>query len=139
MLPVYAGILRNQEVADEQIDHALAAIISRTMLTTEIAWPALAYDANPDYSGRLPMGALLAIPRSVDLDVLEWQTGLGRALARASQNHGIYLVDRGGPNGIALVTDTEISHPLMNGWDWSLQLDLDRIRDLLMWVPNNRP
>ncbi len=139
MLPIYGGILRDREVSEEEINHALAANVSPTVLDTEVAWPAFAYDANPGYSGTLPMGALLAIPREVDLTDLEWHSTLGLALARAAQEHGIYLVDRGGPDGLSLITETNISHPLMVGSDQSLQLDLNRIRDLLMWVPNNRP
>ena len=138
MLPMYGGILREKEVTEETINHALAANISRAILDTKVAWPAYAYDTNPGYSGSLPMGALLAIPRNVDLGALTWQSSLGRALAEASQNHGIYLVDRGG-GGISLITETELSHPLMNGWHESLQQDLDQIRDLLMWVSNNAP
>ena len=139
MLPSYGGILRDREVSQEVIDHALAANVSRTVLDTAAAWPALAFDANPRYSGSLPMGSLLAIPRDIDVADFEWQSALGLALARAAQAHGIYLVDRGGSDGISLITETTIRHPLMVRGDQSLQLDLNRIRDLLMWVPNNRP
>ena len=101
LLNNYAGLIRQGEVAGGRIPHALSCTMSRLLLAPQLAWPAYAFDMNDRYEGTVPMGALLAIPPDVSLD----QLGLsekGKVIARAAQDYGVYVVDRGGDGGITL-------------------------------------
>ncbi|MDX2168216.1 MAG: dockerin type I domain-containing protein [Deltaproteobacteria bacterium] len=137
MLPSFAGLIRTGEISGGRIPHALAALVPQSMLTRAYAWPAYAFDRESSYSGTLPMGALLAIPAAVNVE----QLGLsprGRILARAAQDYGIYLVDRGG-SGLTILA--ELGNPEIR-WsksgsepaDWQ---DLQIIGSHLQWVENN--
>ena len=57
--------------------------LPRQLLKREAVWPAYAFDRDSGYSGTVPMGALLAIPPSVDIDQLGLSP-LGRVIARAA-------------------------------------------------------
>jgi len=95
MLPSFAGLIRTGELSGGRIPHALAVQMPPALLTEVAMWPAYAFDRNSGYSGTLPMGALLAIPPSVDVRTLGLSpTGL--VVARAAQDYGVYAVDRGG-------------------------------------------
>jgi hypothetical protein len=107
------------------------------MLTQSAVWPAWAFDRNSGYSGNLPMGSLLAIPQSVNLKNLKLSPK-GLVLAKAAQNYGIYLVDRGG-SGVSLLGqlgDPEI--PWGGGPPYWYQ-DLVVILGQLQLVTNNTP
>jgi hypothetical protein len=139
MLPSFAGLIRTGEIAAGRIPHALAALVPTTVLGKAFRWPAYTMDRNSGYTGTLPMGALLAIPASVDIR----QLGLsprGLVIARAAQDYGIYVVDRGG-TGLTILA--ELGNPEIR-WDrvgsaapdW---MDLETIGDHLRWVDNNGP
>ncbi len=71
------------------------------MLTTQIAYPAYAFDrsaltSKPPYSGTVPMGGKLAIPSSVSIASLGLSTTEGTAIATAVQQYGAVIDDRGG-------------------------------------------
>jgi hypothetical protein len=95
MLPAFAGVIRTGEIAKGSIPHALAALLTPTMLTQSAVWPAWAFDRNSGYSGGVPMGSLLAIPQTVNINNLTLSPE-GRVLAKTAQDYGIYIVDRGG-------------------------------------------
>lgn len=99
MIPAIAGLIRTGEIRQGNIPHALAATLSPTVLTEQAVWPAYAFDTNSGYTGTLPMGALMAIPPSVNLSALGL-TPRGLIIAAAAQNYGVYIVDRGGSGGI---------------------------------------
>jgi hypothetical protein len=137
MLPSFAGLIRHGEINSGRIPHALAALAPQSLLKRAYAWPAYAFDRESNYTGTLPMGALLAIPASVDVDTLglSWR---GRVLARAAQDYGIYLVDRGG-SGLTILAElgnAEIrwSRSGSELADWQ---DLEIIGNHLQWVDNN--
>ncbi|MBX3024070.1 hypothetical protein KF840_04085 [bacterium] len=137
MLPSFAGLIRTGEIAGGRIPHALAALAPPRLLAHAYAWPAAAFDRDADYGGTLPMGALLAIPASVDITRLGLSPR-GLILARAAQDYGIYLVDRGG-DGLTLLAELGNSEIRWNKEgsyppDW---LDLQIIRDHLARVTNN--
>ncbi len=139
MIPSFAGLIRNGEIAGGRIPHALAALAPASLLTTAAVWPALAFDRDAGYSGTLPMGTLLAIPPGVDIQQLPLSPQ-GRVIARAAQDYGIYLVDRGG-GGLTLLAElgnTELR------WDETATTppwwrDLELIRNTLEEVTNNSP
>jgi hypothetical protein len=138
MIPSFAGLIRSGEIAAGRIPHALAAQAPPSMLAMSYVWPAAAFDRNANYTGTLPMGALLAIPASVNIDELKlsWR---GKAIARAAQDYGVYVVDRGG-GGLTLLA--ELGNPDISwqgGGEPSSWQDLELIKSLLQRVANNGP
>jgi hypothetical protein len=132
MLPSFAGLIRTGEIAAGRIPHALAVTMSPTVLKQQAVWPAYAFDRNAGYSGTLPMGSLLAIPASVNLDNLGL-SAKGKILARAAQGYGVYVVDRGGAGGMTFMA--ELGNPEIR-WQGDTQ-DLTIIRNQLKRVTNN--
>jgi len=132
MLPSFAGIIRNGEISTGGIKHALAGLISPTLLKEEAQWPAVAFDMNAGYSGSRPMGALLAIPPEIEVDRLGL-TSKGKVLARALQEFGIYIVDRCGPGGLIILADLNAKDI---HWKGSAR-DFQIIKRHLRWVSNN--
>jgi len=92
---VLAGLIRKDELKAGSIRHALMIGIPDTMLELGPVWPANTQDsgAQATYSGRLPMGSLVAIPPDVNVDAMPLSAE-GRAVAHALQNYGAYVVIR---------------------------------------------
>lgn len=133
MIPGYAGLLHDEEVAAGAIDHAMAIAIPPASLTASITYPAFAFDrdaatASTPYGGSIPMGARLAIPPSVDLSTLGLQSDAGRAIARAAQTYGFIVVDRGG-SGVTIRCNPTPKTPsaAMRTYDGYLANDLSLI------------
>lgn len=99
LIPNYAGKIRKGEISSGRIPHALCCTASPTLLAAAAVNPAYAFDTNDGYSGTLPMGTLLAIPPTVDIDALGLSSR-GRIIAAAAVEYGIYIIDRGGVGGI---------------------------------------
>ena len=131
MLPSFAGLIRTGEIAAGRIPHALAAQAPASLLEKAYVWPAAAFDRDSHYSGMLPMGALLAIPPSVDIARLGLSPR-GTVLARAAQDYGVYVVDRGG-EGLTFLA--ELGDPDIH-WE-QRDRDLAVIKNGLQWVTNN--
>jgi hypothetical protein len=135
MLPSFAGLIRKGELAAGRIPHALAVQAPASLLRQQAVWPAYAFDRNSRYSGTLPMGSLLAIPPHVDVERLGLSPR-GLAIARAAQDYGVYVVDRGG-SGISFMAehgdrDVRWMHP---PW-WQ---EIETVKNLLRRVTNNGP
>jgi hypothetical protein len=148
MIPSLAGLIRKGELASGRIPHALAVTISPTVLKEQAIWPASAFDMNSGYSGALPMGSLLGIPPWVNIDGLGL-TPLGKVIARAAQNYGIFIVDRTGGPGINILS--ELGNPDIGtaavgatgsypntAWIKS-DVDLQIIKNNLQLITNNTP
>lgn len=138
-----AGLIRRHELEQAEIPHALAIAVQPTALNRLApggeawVWPASHSDGGNGSgyatSGNLYMGSLLAIPPSVNIDAL----GLGsqgRAVARALQDFGAYIVDSGGGNTIFYAESSAASVVQSN-----LRRDLDTITRYLQVVDNNSP
>lgn len=136
------GLVRCEELAKGEIPHAVAVLLSTTQLrkgatmAEQKVWPATHSDGGGknNYQGLVPMGALLALPPSVDVEALPL-TREGRVLARAYQRFGGYVVD---------ATDKTMSLAVLpQGCDKQMisHLFADRrtIRDRLVRVLNNSP
>lgn len=93
--PGFAGLIRRHEVAARHIPHAVAIAVPGSVLRRGPVWPATREDGDAarSYTGRVPMGALFAIPPGVDVEAMRLSPE-GRALARALQRYGAYVVDR---------------------------------------------
>ena len=138
MLPSFAGLVRTSEIGAGRIPHALAALVPTTLLAKAFVWPAYTIDRNSGYTGTLlPMGALLAIPATVDITKLGLSPR-GLVIARAAQDYGVYVVDRGGA-GLTILAELgnmEIHWDRVGtaAPDW---MDLETIGNQLRWVDNN--
>jgi hypothetical protein len=133
MLPSFAGLIRNGEIAAGRIPHALALVMSSSMLARRAVWPAFAFDRNSDaYHGSLPMGALLAIPPNDDISALGL-TSIGLTLARAAQDYGAYVVDSTNGNGVTVLA--ELGDPDLRWKGW--QNDVAIIVHHLQLIANN--
>jgi hypothetical protein len=93
-LPLAAGVVRPEEIAAGQIEHALALTTPQTRAGSP-ACPAIASDGRVDDPAAVPIGARLRLDPGVDVDRLPvppWQ----RTIARALQTYGAVLVDTAG-------------------------------------------
>ncbi len=105
MLPALGGLIRKGELAHGAIEHALTCTLYRGCLQRGAhVWPALSHDTNSRYFGVIPLGARLAVPRDVDLATLGL-TPKGLTLARALQQYGMYVSDRGGEGGMSICAE----------------------------------
>jgi hypothetical protein len=119
-------------------------------------WPAQHADACVPacYGGTQPalrMGALLALPPSVDIDTLGLETEPARMLAWTLQNYGGYVVDDTGWSvyGIAIEygPDGRVDDEFRSNWGFSitsatnspLGRDVSRIFSQLAVIDNNEP
>lgn len=125
-------------------------------------WPAFVADngAATNYGSiqsnvpEMRMGALLAIPASVNLDTIGLESEPGRQIAWTLQNYGAYVVDSAGGAGFTIAAEDgahgtkadefAADYPPLNlkarvrdNTAWTR--DLQRIRPLLHVVDNNSP
>ncbi|MDX2170363.1 MAG: hypothetical protein SF182_25045 [Deltaproteobacteria bacterium] len=135
MLPSFAGLIRSGEIASGRIPHALAMQAPPKLLRRAAVWPAYAFDRDSGYTGTVPMGALLAIPPAVDITRLGLSTP-GLVIARAAQDYGVYVVDRGG-DGLTILAELGNPDVRQGGGELPWWKDLERIRDVLQQVTNN--
>jgi hypothetical protein len=126
MIPSYAGAITESDIKAGVIDHALAINVPASMLTAAYTGPALAFDSNPNYTGTLPMGSQLAVPDSINLGSLGLQTDLGKMIATAAQEYGVYVVDRGG-SGITVATEYAPGNNTLSQYSWPVQQDLETV------------
>ena len=132
LLPSFAGQIRQGEITAGVIPHALVCNMSAAILKEQAQWPAVCWDTNAGYSGTLPMGALLAIPQNVNINSLGL-TPKGLIVARALQNYGLYVSDRGGPAGMTILAELTATDVRWTGQS----TDLNIIKQNLKWVSNN--
>ena len=98
------------------------------------------------------MGALLALPPSIDLDVLNFETIPGQILAQAFQDYGAYIVDDTAWDVYAIVTewgpDGRVTQEFEKKWGFPMTIkdkdtpwsrDMDKIFLNLHIVVNNLP
>jgi hypothetical protein len=125
------GLIRTWELQQGSIRHALAMAVPRSDMVHGPVWPANSEDGNATYTGSLPMGSLVSIPSTVDLNSLGLSPG-GLAVATALRDYGAYLVD-GSSNF------TFFAEPSAEGSLAGARADLDKIRSQLRVVTNNSP
>ena len=97
------------------------------------------------------MGALLALPITMNLDSLQFETQPARILAQAFQNYGAYLVDDTAWDVYAIITEWgpagRFDEEFEKHWGFSMQQpkdskwarDMDKIFTNLHVVANNSP
>jgi hypothetical protein len=97
------GVLRVWEMRQGRIRHALTFLLPYARLKHGPVWPSSREDfwGFRDYKGHVPIGTLIAIPRSVDVAKLGLSPS-GLSLARALQDFGAYCDDSVGTDGLVI-------------------------------------
>ncbi len=100
------GVLRAWELRAGHIGHALTFLLPYTRLKHGPVWPSSREDywGFRDYTGHVPIGTLVAIPRWVHVDGLGLSAA-GLVLAHALQNYGAYCDDSVGTDGLVLTAE----------------------------------
>lgn len=107
-------------------------------------WPALTSDSdavgyygslNPNVPKGMKMGALLAIPASVDITKMGLETEPGRQLAWTMQNYGMYIVDTVGGPGYTFAVEEGSEGSLADQFlqDYGFPME-QRVRDNTPWT-----
>ncbi len=141
------GLLRGAEVntPGKKIEHALQMVLPmkhtptmecNILLSREIQLPAVSRDRGAELpknnTGHIAYGALLALPRTVDIRKLGLSEP-GIRLAEAIQKYGIYAVDAGGCAGGALRADQFVSSETLQ----KLKADIPKFYPLIRLIVNN--
>ena len=89
-LPIFAGLVRRDEVAAGNIDHAIRITASRT--DRSYLWPARHHAGAARDPNLPPMGARFRLKSSYDISRFRADT---QVVLRAMQRHGVILADNG--------------------------------------------
>jgi hypothetical protein len=131
------GLLRVWEIRDGHIRHALTFLLPYARLKHGPVWPSSREDfwGFRDYTGHVPIGALMAIPPNVPIDRLGLSPS-GLALARALQQFGAYCDDSVGTDGLVISAEgaSEGMQELA-----AMRRDFPTIRRYVRVVENNGP
>jgi hypothetical protein len=132
--PNYAGTIRDVDIQQGAINHAIALLVPQTILAPSYGDVAQAFDSgNNGYSGTLPMGSLLALPASTNIAAMGLQTTLGQEIAKAAQTYGMYVVDKGG-SGISLSVQDNPTEPALANYSYAEQQDINAVIHSLLLV-----
>lgn len=151
-----AGLLRKWELAEVAngqrniFNHALMVTLSKQQLKIRPrdgngnftspqdvtwTWPATWSDGNGgDYEGTIPMGALLAIPPSFNIEAQAWNDP-SKALARTLQKYGAYVMGAGGTNQLLFYSELGAELPTIS----QMSANINAIHQQLRVVSNNGP
>jgi hypothetical protein len=139
-----AGVVRVREIATEMIPHALVMSIDNSCKGTFRA-PAVKTDGDSTRPDCTPQGARLQLDPTIDVASLPGATPAERAVGKALQTYGIYVIDKGGaPMGISfeLAPDATSAKDLgavykAAGLEWDYfgmpHIPWDRLRVLRQW------
>jgi hypothetical protein len=115
MVSLLSGLVRFDEVAGGEIDHAISVTLDR-IAAGVVTWPAMATDGRSTEPHSIPMGSWLRLRGDVGLDELGPQA---RVIAEALKDHGMIVTDTG--PGLVLQGDPDTR------WD---DADLRTLRSL---------
>jgi hypothetical protein len=138
-----AGVVRVSEIEAGVINHALV-LQSDNVCASVVRAPALKTDGDSNRSDCIPAGARLQLDPAVDLTRLSGLTPGERAVARALQVYGAYLIDRGGASlsvSFELAPDASAGSPgstyVRSGFGWDYygmpHIPWHRLRVLRTW------
>jgi hypothetical protein len=91
-LPIFAGLVRYEEVAAGHIDHAIRVTVPRSQ--AKYLWPARHQASDSSSTSLPPMGLRLRLKASVNVAKLPKQA---RIVAVAMQKYGVIVADNGSP------------------------------------------
>jgi hypothetical protein len=141
------GLVRAGELTNG-IKHALAITVGAAQMNRYggsgkgYKWPAIMTDADQSEwgtTGNVYYGTLLAIPASVNLDAIQWNTVQGKNIAKALQLYGAYVVDgmSGGPKAVFKMEYSARAEMPSQSSGTPFKLDLIQARRLLRVIGNN--
>ncbi|MGS0685632.1 fascin domain-containing protein [Nakamurella sp. GG22] len=123
--------------------HSAHDLYNCSTFTDCYRWPAATADtyATPEYgtvnnnqNKAMKMGALLAIPASVDVNGLDLKSEPGRQLAWTLQNYGAYIVDSTGGPGFAIEAESGPDGSVRTQFQFDYGYPLEqRVRDNTPW------
>jgi hypothetical protein len=94
-----AGVIRPEEIAQGHIDHALQLSgVSGHVRANFVACPATHWDGNSTNPDSIPEGARIQLDPAYDVDAQPWPAWK-KVIARALQEYGAYVDDKGGNLG----------------------------------------
>lgn len=131
-MALLGGLIRQADIDQGAIKHALVTAVDFTQLKHGYVWPADSEDSagSARYSGEIPMGSLFAIPPDVDITKL----GLGpegTILARTLQDYGTYIGHAGGTVNLSMEPTSSPAFEAAIEEPWRI------LRNLLRMVTNN--
>ena len=91
-LPVFPGLVRNEEVAAGRIEHALRFTVPETR--EDHVWPARHHASDSDDPTLPPMGQRFRLKADVDISGF---SSANQVILRALQTYGMILADNGSP------------------------------------------
>jgi hypothetical protein len=129
------GLIRAGEFL-HGIHHALAFAQPRSYQRPGFVWPAIGQDSGGGYTGHVPMGQLVFIPRSdfAGLGLSKW----GLMMARALHWYGAYDVDSSSDTSF-YAQPSVLKDIGPAGYQQVAFHDIPILRKLLVCVTNNRP
>lgn len=129
------GLIRQHELENLHMPHALVMALSAEQLKSGWVFPAISEDGgNNGYSGTIPMGSLFAIPPEVDIDKLGLSPE-GHMLAEAMQDYGVYVGDRA--SQITLYASNDVERELPDAFKRMVKDFQSILKDELRYVTNN--
>lgn len=111
-LPILPGLVRYDEVAADQLGHALRFTAPATQRA--YLWPARHFASSSTDPARPPMGAWFRLKASVDPADFPAEV---QPIVRAMQVHGIILADNGSPWYVSGVPDERWDNDLLHALD----------------------
>jgi len=139
-----AGVVRVQEIALALIPHALVMSIDNSCKTT-FRDPAVKTDGDSTRSDCTPQGVRLQLDPAIDVGALPGITAGERAVGKALQTYGVYVIDKGGaPMSISFELAPDATSAQDPGatykteglaWDYFAMphIPWDRLRVLRQW------
>lgn len=136
-----AGMIREHEVTDGKplFEHALACSLDKTGMAADPAFipPATIADWDPWVNtGKIPEGALLALPASYDTSRLDrWP--LLKKVAETLKVYGAYVVDRNEFTPFSIYVQNHVDWKMSSGvvgWDNAMAGELEYMRTQLRQV-----
>lgn len=121
-LPILPGLVRYDEVAAGNIDHAIRITVPRTRNT--FVWPARHQASSSSDASRPPMGAWLRLKPSVNTAGMSHDA---RVIAEAMKTHGVIVADNGSSWYISGAPDERWNNDVLHELDRIIGSDFEAV------------
>ena len=131
-LPILPGLVRYDEVAAGNIDHAIRITVPRTR--NAFIWPARHQASSSSDPARPPMGAWLRLKSSVNTGGLSHDA---RVIAEAMKTHGVIVADNGSSWYIGGAPDERWNNDVLHELDRIVGSDFEAVNAAPLMVNAN--
>jgi hypothetical protein len=132
-LPIYAGLVRYDEVAAGVIRHAIRFTAPQTQ--SDYVWPARHEASNITDASYPPMGQRFRLKASFDTSGFSWQA---QVILEAMKSYGLVLADNGSPWYISGAPDERWDNDVLHELDVVRGSDFEAVDvSSLMFDPNS--